>query len=860
MSLLFQLIQNCLSADNILRANSEKELLNSCNQDLFQVLFQLCKLIEFNDTPNTICLFCGTFIKHIFSSEKYIAIWNTFSQEQKNLIKNSLLGCLASEKDDIKKTCSIAIAALSTIEIKLGWNIIEIICNASFHQNINYKITSLITLQNMIDFIGNNLNKEEKQKILGALTANMSINEPFQVINEAITGFEKIIPFIEENFKEENQRNFMINSLLSIMDQNYINKVSLSDEIQKKILECLIEIIKRYCFYVKNNFANIAKMTFAYFNCNCNNNLLSALSIELWSTLADYETKIKNNIISAKYQEILSENILNIILSRNYSFFEVEEWTPAKAAHVLLSNLVCINNNKILERMILFIKECLNNDLVIKFNNNIQLLNDNEKKKALIIKENAYLIFMAILYCKKLDSNIIKTSLKEIINCLKKVENYSIYNSIAFCLPVICKVHFDIINESKKLFDEFINEIIQLLEFHMNNKKTLNFLLVSFKFIIRNAYKEYFNKHLTNILDIFLKIAYDKNSYNKDLNIVQSSMTLIGQIIESCEDNDDNRNVIQLFFSELYNRFEKTFDINNFTGKEEQICYQNSILSIITSCCGEHQKIKMNEIQIKSIYNLIEKCVQQRGYIFEEGIIAMSSLSFYGWDLFSVINNDVMKYILFSLDERNDYTLCYQGMLAADDIINCLGNKDLVDISKIVEKLQMIINDENIPRGLKIKCFSIYSDIFVINDSSFGDYLNQALDLLVNGMNGSIQQPANDDDQDTLIYLMELREKIVELLSTIFLFLVNHNQANALSQYIDGFMKYLSKIVQPEYNSDIDLIAGVCGLLGDFSNYFKSTIGLYFNDNSIKMMIDKLEESPNPQHSELLNYVKQVLL
>ena len=860
MSLLYQLIQNCLSADNILRANSEKELLNCCDQDLFQVLSQLCKLIEFKDTPNTICLFCGTFIKHIFSTEKYIAIWNKFSQEQKNLIKNSLLGCLASEKDDIKKTCSIAIAALATIEIKLGWNIIEIICNAAFHQNINYKITSLITLQNMIDFMGNNLNNEEKQKILGALTANMSINEPIQVINEAITGFEKIIPFIEENFKEENQRNFMINSLLNIMDQNYINKVSLTAEIQKKILECFIEIIKRYCFYIKNNFVNIAKMTFVYFNSNCNNNLLSALSIELWSTLADYETKIKKNIISAKYQEILSENILNIILARNYSFFEVEEWTPAKAAHVLLSSLVCINNNKVLERMILFIKECLNNDLVIKFNNNIQILNDNEKKKALIIKENAYLIYMAILYCKKFDSDSIKTSLKEIINGLKKVENFSIYNSIAFCLPVICKVHFDKINESQKIFDEFINEIFQLLEFHMNNKKTLNFLLVSFKFIIRNAYKEYFNKHLMNILAIFLKIAYDKNSYNKDLNIVQSSMTLIGQIIESCEDNCDNRNVIQLFFSDLYNRFEKTFDINNFTGKEEQICYQNSILSIITSCCGEHQKIEMNEIQIKSIYNLIEKCVQQRGYIFEEGIIAMSSLSFYGWDLFSVINNDVMKYILFSLDERKDYTLCYQGMLAADDIINCLGNKDLVDIAKIVEKLQIIINDENIPRGLKIKCFSIYSDIFVINDASFGDYLNQALELLVNGMNGSIQQPTKDDDQDTLIYLMELREKIVELLSTIFLFLVNHNQANALSQYIDGFMKYLSKIVQPEYNSNIDLIAGVCGLLGDFSNYFKSTIALYFNDNSIKMMMDKLEESPNPQHSELLNYVKQVLL
>ena len=207
-----------------------------CDNNLFQVLSQLCSLIEEDKTQSSICLFCGTFIKHLFSNDKYIFIWNTFSEEQKNLIKNSLLGCLASEKDEKKKTCSIAIAIIAKVEIQKGWNIIEIICNASFHQNINYKITSLITLRNIIDFLGKeNLKSQEKQKILGSLTANMSTNEPVQVINEAINGFIMIIPFIEENFQDENQKNFMINSLLNILEPNYINKVSINEEIQKII-------------------------------------------------------------------------------------------------------------------------------------------------------------------------------------------------------------------------------------------------------------------------------------------------------------------------------------------------------------------------------------------------------------------------------------------------------------------------------------------------------------------------------------------------------------------------------------------------------------------------------------------------
>ena len=856
MSQLFQLIQNCLSPNNTLRSNSEKEILEYCNQNLFQILSQFCNFIEQENTPSDIRLFCGTFIRHIFSNDKYISVWNSFSLEDKNLIKNKLLGCLASEKDDIKKTCSLSIAAIAKVEIPNGWNIIDIICNAALHQNINYKITSLKTLQNMIDFIDKNLKQNEKQQILLSLTTNMTINENNQVINEAVLGFTKIIPFIENNFKNENEKNFMINSLLNLLEPNNINKICLNENVQRDILICFIEICRKYTFYLQDNFIDISKMVFRYFNCK--NNELSTLSIEIMITVADYEYEIKKNIINSKFQDIIYEYIIKIIEERNYSI-ETDEWTPLKAAVTLLSKLVIFGNKKILEKMFNYISECLNNELVINFDNNKLNFNKNEKIKALLIKENAFLLYRAILFNNNLNSDIIKSSLQKIINELKNIETISIGNSIAYCLIIICKFHFDIINESQKIFDDFICQIIQLLEFHLNNKKILNSLCLSLKHVIKKSNQEYFNKHLTNLLTILLKIAYNKKSYNKDLNITHASMTLIGNLIEACEDIPQNRNIIQIFFSDLYNRFENSLNINNFSEKEEQICYQNSILSIITSCCGEFQKITMNTDQIICVFNLIDKCLQQRGYIFEEGILAMSSLSFFGWDLFSNVNNNVMKYILFSLEERKDFALCYQGLLAADEIIRNVGGENLSNIPKIVEKIQKIINDENIPRGLKIKCFALYTDIFNIDDTSNGDYLNDVLQLIVNAMNSSIDIHINDIDQDTLDYYSELREKIVELLTFIFYFLSRHNQINAISQYIDGFIKYLSKVIEPEFNSNIDLIAGVCGLLGDLSNYFKSSIGLYFNQKSLKIMFDRLDKSSNPQHAEILNFAKQAL-
>ena len=473
MSSFTQLIQNCLSSNNTLRTNAEKEILNLSDQNLFQVLTQLCNLITDNSTPGNICLFCGTFIKHIFSNDKYISIWNTFSSDQINFIKNNLLGNLASEKNDIKKTCSLAIAAMAKVEISKGWNIIEIISKTAIHENINYKITSLITIQNLLDFIGNKLKPHEKQQLLCSLTTDMSTNEHVEVINEAIKGYMKIIPFIEDNFKNEKERIFMINLLLNILEPNYINKVSLNEKVQENILMCFTDIIKYYALYLQNNFLEIANMSFRYFN-HCNKSL-STLSVELWTTVSDAEDELKKNIISSNYQDNLNDSILRLIQTRDYnSVHDEDEWTPTKALVILLSGLSSMGNKKIIQRMLNFISECLNNELVLEFDKNINKLNDSQKIKALFIKENAYLIYRGILFSKDMDQEIIEVSLPRLFDELKNTSNLSIDNSIAKCLAVICKVHFNIINETQNKFDNFITEIIQILDFHINNKNILN--------------------------------------------------------------------------------------------------------------------------------------------------------------------------------------------------------------------------------------------------------------------------------------------------------------------------------------------------------------------------------------------------
>ena len=80
------------------------------------------------------------------------------------------------------------------------------------------RITSLFTLGNILDFLGAKLKQEEINYILGALTNNMDIKLNPIIIETAIGAFKNIIKYIENNFKNEKQRDYIINTLDNIMN------------------------------------------------------------------------------------------------------------------------------------------------------------------------------------------------------------------------------------------------------------------------------------------------------------------------------------------------------------------------------------------------------------------------------------------------------------------------------------------------------------------------------------------------------------------------------------------------------------------------------------------------------------------
>ena len=186
------------------------------------------------------------------------------------------------------------------------------------------------------------------------------------------------------------------------------------------------------------------------------------MSIEIWNTICDEEQNQKENLITSAYQDTLNNGIIRIIQEREISFNLGDEWGSVKASISLISSLVLSKNKKVYDKMLSYISECLNNDLVRKSENNFNSLTNEEKIKSLIIKQNAFFVYRGILLFQELDPEIIMESIKKIFSELKNINTLPLGDSIGESLAIICKVHFNLINETKNLFQPFFEEILKL--------------------------------------------------------------------------------------------------------------------------------------------------------------------------------------------------------------------------------------------------------------------------------------------------------------------------------------------------------------------------------------------------------------
>ena len=113
----------------------------------------------------------------------------------------------------------------------------------------------------------------------------------------------------------------------------------------------------------------------------------------------------------------------------------------------------------------------------------------------------------------------------------------------------------------------------------------------------------------------------------------------------------------------------------------------------------------MNNEQLTLTYNLIIETFNQRNCIYEEGLMAMSSLANSNSEDYINLMDQSSKYIIQALNDIECYSLCKQGISSFSELIRSLNVKYINNIKKILPYIYNILTDCNSDKNLKIYSF-----------------------------------------------------------------------------------------------------------------------------------------------------------
>lgn len=401
----------------------------------------------------------------------------------------------------------------------------------------------------------------------------------------------------------------------------------------------------------------------------CDEEQIIVLCYEFWCSVGDIEvarTASRNFGQKSKfYINKCFKILLPVIYSHlfNYNSSQDESWNKTKAASCLLSIMSQCSDYSLIEDVINFVS--LN-------------LNSNEGNSTILYKrEAAILAFGAILDTTHSNQmkGIVTSSVNVILAFLLENNPASLKETTAWTIEKIAELYGEIFSSDLKQLSQFYETLLNLLT--ISSKKVICYILNAIHFLAKNFKPQegqnsnVLSQYMNDSLELLLKLATIKESYDTENNVAMNCFFTIGSLIENSA--PDTRYIITGFFKQLINAFQDTLKPNIFESNEIRFAYQGYIASCIEACllCGN---LELNPSDASKVLELIIQTFKERELVYEEGLMAASSLA--GQTVET--NVEYVKlfgpYLIHGLKQIKDTSLCRTAIHSTGDLIRALGS------------------------------------------------------------------------------------------------------------------------------------------------------------------------------------------
>jgi importin subunit beta-1 len=391
---------------------------------------------------------------------------------------------------------------------------------------------------------------------------------------------------------------------------------------------------------------------------------VSVQAYEFWCSIADEEvTRIKENRQYRGYIQMAFHTLYKIIeihlLKRDVEREKVTEdsWTNIKAASCLLTSMSQCVSDEIIAKVFQFIS------------NNI--VNENAK-----IRDSVFLAFGSILETrwKEKIREIIGEALPTILSMLND-KNTEVRNTVAWCVKKMCEYH-SVSLKYPPSYDQMMTAIISSLN---SNKRVVIQLCDAIHFLCYNLKPDVYNGETTGLISNYfegllyklLEIAITKDAYDPNNNVAVAALFALGSLIDYAP--LDCYNHISNFFPQIFNAFQSTLQPEKYINQEARFAYQSYFATIISACFVGGDKVKLTLDDAKTVYANLESSFKERGNVYEEGLMACSSLALSLGNDFAPFINSFGSFLVYGLSQIQDASICRISINCTSDLLRTLG-------------------------------------------------------------------------------------------------------------------------------------------------------------------------------------------
>jgi hypothetical protein len=397
---------------------------------------------------------------------------------------------------------------------------------------------------------------------------------------------------------------------------------------------------------------------------------------EFWCSISDEEMyRVQNGKsifqLCERALDMLIEVINTHMLTKNnLDEDDLESWNTVRASSALLENLSLCTSDKLIQEAFNFIGKYLTSP---------------DPK----IRDSALIYFGSILpsQSQKL-KNTIADGLQTILPLLSD-SNTKVKVTVAWCMKKMCQHHASCFANSTELLNSYMKTVYENLH---NKPKVIIFLCDSLHHLVLYLNKvgnNQLSSYLPSFVGELLNIAFKSDAYDVENNVALSAIYALGSFIDCAP--PQSYDFLCEFFPNVVNAFESTFlDKNCYSSDEMRKAYQGYLATLISSFLLE-RKVPLTQEQADHLFRQLTKSFTERNSIYEEGIIAISSLALALGPGFISYIKDFGGFLLWGIGNWQDASICKACINGISDVIRSLREQMEPYIHHLLTKILDIL-------------------------------------------------------------------------------------------------------------------------------------------------------------------------